>query len=43
MQSVQGKPMSTDEINLLYRVFDSNKDGVSRRCAGPGVHFSDLD
>ncbi|KAL6767339.1 hypothetical protein ACKKBF_B34875 [Auxenochlorella protothecoides x Auxenochlorella symbiontica] len=27
-ESVQGKPMSTDEINLLYRVFDSNKDGL---------------
>jgi hypothetical protein len=27
LQAVKGRPMSLDEINLLYRVFDTNKDG----------------
>lgn len=26
-QAVRGKPMSKDEVELLYRVFDTNKDG----------------
>lgn len=27
-QAVKGKPMSRDEVELLYRVFDQNKDGL---------------
>lgn len=27
VQAVKGRPMSIDEVNLLYRVFDTNKDG----------------
>lgn len=27
-QAVKGRPMSQDEITLLFRVFDSNRDAV---------------
>jgi magnesium transporter len=27
-QAVRGKPMSKDEVELLYRVFDTNRDGL---------------
>lgn len=27
VQAVKGRPMSQDEVSLLYRVFDTNKDG----------------
>ena len=40
LQAVRGKPMSKDEVELLYRVFDTNKDGfleLSGRAGGaPG-------
>lgn len=35
LQAVKGRPMSKDEVSLLYRVFDTNKDGfleISGQC-----------
>lgn len=40
LQAVRGKPMSKDEVELLYRVFDTNKDGflelTGERAGGVG-------
>jgi magnesium transporter len=27
-QAVRGRPMSKDEVDLLFRVFDTNKEGL---------------
>ena len=34
-QAVKGRPMSSDEVNLLYRVFDSNRDGFLEISGAP--------
>ncbi len=34
-QAVRGKPMSGEEVDLLYRVFDTNKDGFLELSGAP--------
>lgn len=41
-EAVEGKPMSTDEINLLYRVFESN-EGVFMEMSKKLRRDQDLD